>query len=143
MKKYLKTYYKSFFFTSLIMFILSLIIKQRFSVDIGYARIFIATFSMTVFIALAIRVFKTEKGNSIVNTILGYLIIIPTLFIVKRIFGTYLFRFTWTIYIIMAVIGVIYGIALFVASKKYKSEVNELNCLLLKQAEETEDQEEV
>lgn len=143
MKKYLKTYYHAFFFISLIMFILSVIINRRFSVDISYRIVFIASFLMTVFIALAIRVFKSEKGNSVLNTILGYLIIIPALFIVRNAFGSYLFRFTWTIYIIMAVIGVIYGIALFVASKKYKSEVNELNRLLLKQEQNEDDVEEV
>ena len=49
----------------------------------------------------------------------------------RYIFGTYVFKTVWLIYILIAVIGIIYGIALLVASKKYKSEVNELNRLLI------------
>jgi hypothetical protein len=131
MKKYFNTFYKAFFFTTLPTIVLCTFIKRRFDITLAFTRISISVLLTAVFIALAIRVFKSEKGKGYINVILGYIIIIPTLFIIRATYGQYLFKFTYTIYIILAIIGVIYGIALFVASKKYKSEVNELNRLLL------------
>ena len=87
---------------------------------------------ISIFIAIAIRVFKSEKGNGIVNAILGYIIIFPTVIVVRIFYNSYLLRLTYLVYIFFIILGVIYGVALLVASKKYKSEVDELNRLLLK-----------
>lgn len=142
MRKYLKTFYKTFFITSLLTIVLNLIIIRRFSIALAYVKISLSVLLISIFIALAIRIFKSEKGKGYINAILGYLLIIPALLIIRATYGDYLFRFTYTIYIIIAVIGLIYGVALFVASKKYKTEVNELNRLLLEKEEDNEEEDE-
>ena len=139
MKKYLSTFYKTFFITTIPTLLLNISIYRRYDTILGYTKITISVFLIAVFIAIPIRVFKSEKGKGYINAILGYILIIPTLFIIRATYGTYLFRFTYTIYIIIAIIGVIYGIALLVASKKYKSEVNELNRLLLDKDKDTDE----
>ncbi|MCK4551819.1 MAG: hypothetical protein KAU02_02795 [Tenericutes bacterium] len=131
MKKYFNTFVKTFFFTSLPMILLALIIYRRLNINLGYIRITLGTILISIFISIAISVFKSDKGKGYINAILGYIIIIPALFVFRYIFGTYVFKTVWLIYILIAVIGIIYGIALLVASKKYKSEVNELNRLLI------------
>ncbi len=131
MKKYFNTFVKTFFFTSLPMILLALIIYRTLNINLGYIRITLGTILISIFISIAISVFKSDKGKGYINAILGYIIIIPALFVFRYIFGTYVFKTVWLIYILIAVIGIIYGIALLVASKKYKSEVNELNRLLI------------
>ncbi len=131
MKKYFNTFVKTFFFTSIPMLLLSMYIIRVLEINMGYIRVTIGALIISIFISFAIRVFKSEKRKGYVNAILGYIIIIPTLFVLRNIFGNYLFTRVWAIYIIILIIGIIYGIALFIASKKYKTEVDELNRLLL------------
>lgn len=142
MKKFFNIYLKTFFITSLFMIILCGIIRQRTGYQIPYNLVTISTLLIVLFIALAVTVFKSDKGKGWVNAILGYIIILPALLVVRYVYGQYLFKFTYTIYIIMAGIGLIYGIALLVASKKYKSEVDELNRLLLDKQDNDDDEEE-
>lgn len=131
MKKYFNTFVKTFFFTSIPLLLIAMIIYRRSDINIGYVRVTIGAILIAIFISLAVRVFKSEKGKGYINAILGYIIIIPSIFVLRTIFGNYLFTRVWAIYIILLIIGVIYGLALLVASKKYKSEVDELNRLLL------------
>ncbi len=141
-KKYFNTFLKVFFFTTLLMIVIALAVYRRTDFRVPYAWVTTGTLLISAIIALAIRVFKSEKGKGYVNAILGYVIIIPALFVLRVMFGVYLFRRASELYILIAVIGVIYGIALLVASKKYKSEVTELNRLLLKEDKKEEDEEE-
>jgi phosphotransferase system glucose/maltose/N-acetylglucosamine-specific IIC component len=143
MKKYFNILYKTFFFITLLTILLNVFINRRYDVTIAYNKISLSVLLSSIFIALAIRVFKSDKGKGYINAVLGYIIIIPTLLVIRATYGQYLFKFTYTIYIIMAVIGLIYGVALLVASKRYKSEVDELNRLLLKKEnnDEVEDDE--
>ena len=101
-----------------------------------YNIVTVSTLLSSFFAALARTVFKSEKGIPVVNAVLGYLLIIPILFIIRATYNNYLFQLSYLIYIIMAVILIIYGIALLVAKKKYKQEVDELNRLLLDKQEE-------
>lgn len=141
MKKYLNTLLKTFFATSFVTLVISNGIRRRFDVELPYPRIMVATLMIALIIALAIRVFKCEKGYPWLNAILGYLIAMPSLFVFRFAFGTYLFRFSYTLYIIMGIVLIIYGIALWVASKKYRSEAEELNRLLLKEAQKPVEEE--
>ena len=140
MKKYLNTLAKTFLITTIPLILIAAFIYRRFDVQIGYNRVTIGALLIALIIALAIRVFKSEKGKPIVNAILGYIIIVPALLVVRRVFGDYLFSRVWVIYIVIAAVGIIYAIALYVASKKYKTEVDELNRLLLKKEDSEEDE---
>jgi len=142
MKKFFNIYLKTFFITSLFMILLVAFIRVRTGFIASYNLVAVTTLLIVFFIALAIFVFRLEKGKGWVNAILGYIIILPALYIIRASFGQYLFRFTYTIYLIMAGIGIIYGIALLAASKKYKSEVDDLNRLLLEKEYIEEDEEE-
>ena len=147
MKKYGSTLIKTFFYMTFPVIILAAIVVRVADVRLSYLLLTIGTLIMSLFIALAIRVFKMEKGNPIINAILGYIIIIPALLTLRNMFGEYIFRRVYIIYIVIAIIGIIYAIALWVASKKYQDEVKELNRLLLDKTDDgeldTEEPEEV
>ncbi len=139
MKRYFSTFVKTLFFTTLVFLFLAILYYRVTQTQLGYFRVTIGAILMSLIIAAAIRVFKSEKRKAVVNAVLGYLIIIPALFVLRNLFGTFLFRQAWSLYILIAIIGIIYGIALLAASKKYKSEVNELNRLLLEKQKEPDE----
>lgn len=139
MKKYFNIYAKTFLFTNLVLLVLAVAVVRNTNYNVMYIRVIIASIIISIFIALGVFVFKLDKGNSIVNTVIGYILILPALIVVRNTFGNYLFSRVWYIYIIFAIIGIIYGIALMVANKKYKKEVSELNRLLLKKQEDDDE----
>ncbi|XFA99300.1 hypothetical protein ACAG96_01665 [Candidatus Izemoplasma sp. B36] len=139
MKKYFNTFAKTFFFTAILLMLFAVLVKARSGFTMAYVRLTIGALLMSIFIALAITIFRSEKGKGYINAILGYIIVIPALFVFRNIFGTYLFTRAWIIFIVIGIVGIIYGIALLVASKKYKTEVDELNRLLLDKEDNQEE----
>ncbi len=132
MKDYGRIYLKVYLITHLVFLLLALIVLRRAQVTYAFIRLEIGAILVSAIVGFAVWLFRLEKGNSFINTILGYLIIIPSIFVLRNTFGQYLFRFTWLIYVVMVCVGIIYGIAVWVVSKKYKKEVKDLNELLNK-----------
>lgn len=130
MKRYAKIYLNVFFYMSILFLILSLIIYRRSDIQLRFERISYGIFVVSIFLSFTIWLFKLEKGNSLINVILGYFILIPAILVIRNVYGTNLFRFTSLIYIVCVVIGIIYGIVLWIVSKKYKKEVEDLNKLI-------------
>jgi len=130
MKKYSGIFLKFLFIINIIYIILATIVYRRLDIRLSFVRLEIGVLIISLILSLATYIMKLEKGNSIVNVILGYIIIVPSLYVVRNNFGTYLFRSVWLIYILMVVVGIIYGVVLYVLNKKYKDEVKHLNELL-------------
>ncbi|MGD9761182.1 MAG: hypothetical protein AB7U52_01940 [Candidatus Izemoplasmatales bacterium] len=130
MKKYSGIFLKFLFIINIIYIILATIVYRRLDIRLTFVRLEIGVLIISLILSLATYIMKLEKGNSIVNVILGYIIIVPSLYVVRNNFGIYLFRSVWLIYILMVVVGIIYGVVLYVLNKKYKDEVKHLNELL-------------
>ncbi|HAX02473.1 MAG: hypothetical protein A2Y45_04250 [Tenericutes bacterium GWC2_34_14] len=139
MKDYGRIYLKVYLVINIIAIFLSLIVLRVASYTYNYIRLAIGTLVISLIVSLAFWFFKREKGHSLINIILGYLIIIPAIFVLRNVFGQYLFRVSWLIYIVIAGVGMIYGIAVYVVSKKYKKEVADLNELLHQENEKKND----
>ncbi|MCD4826680.1 MAG: hypothetical protein K8Q99_02715 [Acholeplasmataceae bacterium] len=127
MKKYIDIYLKSFFFMSLLFLFLSIIVYQRTDVRPPFALVSYGIFIVSIFLSTSIWLFKLEEGNGLIHAIIGYLVLIPAILVIRNVYGTALFRFSYLIYIIFIFIGIIYGIVFAVVSKKYKNEVDKLN----------------
>jgi multisubunit Na+/H+ antiporter MnhE subunit len=110
-------------------------VLRRTEYQYPFIRIQLGLLVISLIVTLAFWLFKLENKYSVLNTILGYIVLIPAIFLLRTVYGNYLFRFTWMIYIIVVVVGIIYGVAVYVVSKKYKKEVDELNELLHKDKE--------
>ncbi|MBE0701298.1 MAG: hypothetical protein IH571_06395 [Acholeplasmataceae bacterium] len=136
MKRYATLYLKSFFAINIVFFLLAIIVYRRANISLPFIRLEFGVLIVSLFVASTLFIFKLEKGNSVLNVILGYIILIPAIFVIRSVFGQYLFRFTWLIYIIFVVVGVIYGIVVYVVSRRYQAEVDELNRLLDEKKEE-------
>ncbi|MBU1144711.1 MAG: DUF3021 family protein [Firmicutes bacterium] len=132
MNKYYKIFKTVFLIVSLAFIILSYIILQRLNLTLPYIKLAIGVLLISLFISLAIVVFKSERGKSWLNALFGFIIILPTLFIMRNIFNYIIFRYTFIIYLFLITIAIIYGIAVIVVSKKAKLEAHELNSMLEK-----------
>jgi hypothetical protein len=137
MKSYFNYYLKAFFVLNIIYILISLVIFQRTTNINPFIRLELGVLFSSVFIAGAIKLFKTEKGNTIINVILAYIAIIPSLIILRNSFGTFLFRNVSRLYILMVIIGIIYGIAVLIVSRKYKKEEVELNQMVKNNEEDS------
>ncbi|TNF07622.1 MAG: DUF3021 family protein [Bacillota bacterium] len=137
MKLYSKLYLKIYFIMSLISLVLAFMVLRRTDYQYPFIRIQLGLLVISLIVTLAFWLFKLESKHSVLNTVLGYIVLIPAIFLLRTVYGNYLFRFTWIIYIIVVVVGIIYGVAVYVVSKKYKKEVDELNELLHKEKDET------
>lgn len=139
MKQYSRYFYKTLLITNIIYVLLSWIIVSRRNITLPFLRLELGAILISLIIGLAYYIFKSEKGNSIINVILAYVLVLPSLLVFRANFGQILFRSAAFIYIIFVIIGVIYSIALYVASKKYQSETNDLNSLLKNNEEQKEE----
>lgn len=129
-KQYMRYLYKTLFVVNIIYILIAFIISRRAGVTLPFIRLEIGAILISLIISLAISIYRSEKGHPIINVIIAYLLVMPSLFIIRSNFGRLLFRSAWILYIIFIVIGIIYAIALWVASNKYKKEVDQLNALL-------------
>jgi uncharacterized phage infection (PIP) family protein YhgE len=110
--------------------VLAFLVNRRTEVVYPFVRLEIGALFISLIVTLSIGMFRLETGNGVVNTIGGYLILIPGIFLLRETFGNYLFRFSWLIYLFMVGVGIIYGVSVFFVSKKYKKEVQDLNKLI-------------
>ena len=130
MKKYLKLYAYSYAIVSLIVFILALGINRYFEIALPLRALFIGGIIISLLIALAILIFKKTWGNGVLNVIVGYIIISPVPFVLRLMFGTYLFRTSVAIYILGFIYAVLYSLVILYGSIKNKKTEDKLNALL-------------
>ena len=130
MKKYLKLYAYSYAIVSLIVFILALGINRYFEIALPLRALFIGGIIISLLIALSILIFKKTWGNGVLNVIVGYIIISPVPFVLRLMFGTYLFRTSVAIYILGFIYAVLYSLVILYGSVKNKKTEDKLNALL-------------
>jgi phosphotransferase system glucose/maltose/N-acetylglucosamine-specific IIC component len=130
MKKYLKLYAYSYAIVSLIVFILALGINRYFEIALPLRALFIGGIIISLLIALSILIFKKTWGNGVLNVIVGYIIISPVPFVLRLMFGIYLFRTSVAIYILGFIYAVLYSLVILYGSIKNKKTEDKLNALL-------------
>lgn len=140
MKNYFKLYAYIYAIVSVVTFLLALAIMRIYDVTLQIRPLFWGSILISLLLALSIKVFKKTWGNGVLNVILGYLIILPAIFILRSMYGTVLFRRTIVIYLLGLIYAVIYSLIVLNSSLKNKKEESKLNKLLQNQ-EEKQDEE--
>ena len=138
MKKYIKYFLVSFFLINILMIFLALLVYRNSQIRLPFLRLEFGGLIISLIVGLTIFMFRLEKGNSLLNIIIGYIVLIPGLLVLRNVFGTYLFRSASLIYIIMVIVGIIYGVVVLIVSRRYKSEVDHLNKLLEEKSQKEE-----
>lgn len=138
MKTIRHTFYKLLLIINLIYVILAGIIYRRRDISLPFIRLELGAIVIALIITAAISIYRSEKGHTLINIILAYILVLPSLYVFRSNFGRLLFRSAAVLYIIFITIGIIYGVALYIASRKYKQEVDDLNAMLSKHDQEKE-----
>lgn len=140
MKNYFKLYAFIYAIVSLVTFVLALGIMRIYDVTLQIRSLFWGSIIISLLLALSIKVFKKTWGNGVLNVILGYLIILPAIYILRFMYGTVLFRQTIAIYLLGLVYAVIYSLIVLNASLRNKKEESRLNKLLKDQEGKQEEE---
>ncbi|GEM_PF-1221021 len=138
MKRFFKAYILSFFYSNLFLILLQAGIVRRLNIHYNYLPVIIGAMVMALFLAFGSMLFKREKGASWLNILLGFVVILPSLYVIKYLFGIIIFRFSFVIYLFIILIAIVYSIMVFFATKKARAEVKEMNDLLNKEKNKEE-----
>jgi len=130
MKKGFEQWIKTFFVTSLLFVLISLSALRRLNLQLPYLRLSLGAMLISLLITLGILMFKLKKGNQIINTVLGFVIILPSVGVMRYVFGALIFRWSAIIYLFVALVAIIYSVAVVVVSRRIKNDVDTLNQLL-------------
>jgi phosphotransferase system glucose/maltose/N-acetylglucosamine-specific IIC component len=139
MKAYRQYFLRTLIIVNVIYILLTWVIIRRRDINLPFLRLELGAIIISLIIGLAYTIFKSEKGKPIINVMIAYLLVLPSLLVFRSNFGQFLFRSAALIYIIFVIVGIIYAIALYVASRKYKQEADDLNTMLKKQEDKEEE----
>ncbi|MFW6320142.1 MAG: hypothetical protein ACOC1L_08135 [Bacillota bacterium] len=112
---------------NVIVLFIALRIRRRLGIDIGYISILRSTIIISVFINIAIDVFKMDHIPTVFRVLLGYVILFMTTLIIRSTFGPYLFRRSLALLIFIFICTIIYFLALLSLHLRNKNEETSLN----------------
>jgi len=139
MKDFIRRWAYAYSIVNIVFLIVSFVILRRLNIDVPFLRLSLGAIAISLFIASSVSVFKSNI-NGIMRTVLGFLLILPIVFITRKVFGVLVFRVSVAVFIFALICSIIYALAVFTVSKKYKKEEVALNELLRKrQSEISED----
>jgi hypothetical protein len=107
-------------------------IKNRLNISVPFIELGLANIFISAWAALAWSIFKMKKWNIAAKIALGFISLLPVVFIFKRAFGLLLFRTSFAIYLFALAVAIIYAIAVIAVGAKAKKNESELNRLLKK-----------
>jgi hypothetical protein len=138
MKLFLSYFYKVFTITTLLIYLLALGLMRRLDTTISLRPLFWGGIFTSISITFAIIVFKKTWGNGVLNVIFGYLIMAPIPLFLRWMYGTYLFRRSFVIYILGLIYAVGYSLVILYASLRNRKTEDKLNAMLKSQIEDKE-----
>jgi len=130
MKRYLKLFAYSYTIISFFVCMLALGINRYFEIALPLRALFFGAVFISLLVALSILVFKKTWGNGVLNVLVGYLVIFPVPFVLRAMFGTYLFQRSIAIYVLGFIYAALYSLVVLYASIKNKKTEEKLNSLL-------------
>jgi len=129
-KKLLGRYAASFTLTTLVLLLVNIVIRVRLGDMIPFIAMVIGIALVALAITLSITLFKLDKPNALITTILGLVPLMAIPLILRIIYGVVIFRFTFVLFIAFALCALAYAVAVLVVASRYKKEAKDLNDLL-------------
>lgn len=135
MKRFSKIFMRMFFIASIIQLFITLAIAHRLNITYGFIVLTFGSLMIALFLTFSRIIFEREKGNALWNLLLSFLILLPTVFILRRLYDVIIFRYTFVIYLFIGVILMIYAGLIYLTHRSTKKETEDLNNLLNKDKE--------
>ncbi|HAQ57336.1 MAG TPA: hypothetical protein DCR44_08130 [Acholeplasmatales bacterium] len=130
MKKFIKTYLVTLFFTNLVFVLIAGIVRFQLNITYGFAAVEIGAVLTSLFVAAGIRILMLPKGNAVLNAVLGLLVILPGVVVLRPVFSIAVFRYSFVIFLVVAVAALGYAVAVVILGAKARKEAAILNRML-------------
>jgi len=130
MKKFIKTYLVTLFFTNLVFVLIAGIVRFQLNITYGFAAVEIGAVLTSLFVAAGIRILMLPKGNAVLNAVLGLLVILPGVVVLRPVFSIAVFRYSFVIFLMVAVAALGYAVAVVILGAKARKEAAILNRML-------------
>ena len=137
MKRFFAVFVQTFFLLEAGFLLLSGWMVWRLNQQPRFLAAVLGGMAMAALIAAAVLLFQRKKGRPIGNAIGGFLIVLPSVLVLRRVFGVAVFRFGFVVYLLAVLCAVIYGIAVFLVYRKVRKESADLNGLLAEKSSES------
>lgn len=138
MKRFFAVFVKTFFFLETGFLLLAGWMVWRLNQQPGFLAAVFGGMLMSALIASAVLLFQRKKGRPVGNAVGGFLIVLPSVLVLRRVFGIAVFRFGFVIYLFAVLCAVIYGIAVLLVYRKVRKESADLNVLLAEKTSESQ-----
>jgi len=129
-KKTLVRFAASFTISTLVLALVNIFIWRRLEVVFPHIGMVIGTLLISLATTISISLFKIQKINSLIATGLGLIPLLSIPFILRRLYGVVIFRFSFVIFVVVALCAITYAIAVIIVAARYKKEEREMNDLL-------------
>jgi len=120
----------SFLVVTILLMLINLIIARRLDINYPHVPMVIGALLIALAVTLSITLFKLEKINAIVASLLGLLPLMTIPLILRRLYGLVIFRTSLVLLIAFGLCAIVYAIAVVITAKRYQKETNDLNDLL-------------
>jgi len=130
MKKFVKTYLTTLLFTNLVFIVIAAVVRYRLNITYAFAAVEIGALLTSLCVASGIRILMSRKGNSVLNAVLGLLVILPGIVVLRPVFSIPVFRYSFVIFLVVAVAALGYAAAVAVLGAKARKEAAALNRML-------------
>jgi hypothetical protein len=135
MKTFLPIFYKTFTLTSLLLFLMGLLIRQVPSWStIGPLAIFTGGFIIAILLSFSLIIYRKKWGSGAFNILIAYVCITPIPFIIRFIFRSIFFRLTYLILVFLGIIALLMIIVTIVQHNHNKKIDQALNDTLSKRS---------
>ena len=138
MRRFVHTYLKTLFFANLGFLAVAVAVKAKLNITYGFAALELGALLFSFFVALGIRILLAKKGNPIANAVLGLLAIFPGILVLRPTLSIAVFRFSFVLFVVLAIATVAYSAAVLVVSAKAKKETDALNRMLAERPGDSE-----
>ncbi len=135
----LKNFAYSYALAGVLFIIISFVLKRRLNIDIAYLKANIGAVLVSALLTLSVALFRMKKGPAIVKTFLGFLALLPSVFVTRWVFGVAVFRYSYIVYLFALLCAVIYSIAVIIVASRARKEIALLNALLANKKTEREE----
>ena len=129
-RKLFGRFFASFTIVSILLVLLNIMIRWRVDIIFPHVPMIIGALTIALAVTLSITLFKLEKIHGALSLLLGLLPLLTIPLIMRRLYGTVIFRYSFVLLIAFAVCAIVYAIAVAITARRYQKETNDLNKLL-------------
>lgn len=129
-KKGFERFTGSFLVVTILLMIINVVINRRLDINYPHVPMVIGALLIALAITLSMTLFKLEKINAIIASLLGLLPLLTIPLILRRLYGLVIFRYSFVLLIAFGLCAIVYSIAVVITAKRYQKETNDLNDLL-------------